>query len=122
MNVISEGNTGMSSLERVYGVRSSKAPVPVFPLDSYDFENVDFIKLDVERHEISVLRGAMNLLSRCKPLVFIEDHLPNKPNSGVGFLERIGYQRLPLPLNRSGYDISDKGRDNYLMGHHENLQ
>lgn len=114
MNVISAGNTGMSSLERLYGVKSSKVQIPVVPLDSYDLRDVDFLKLDVERHEVQVLQGAVDLLERCKPMVFMEDHSAAKPGSGVAFLESVGYQHIGMPLN--------KGQNNYLMGHCADIQ
>ena len=41
-------------------------------LDNYGFEKVGFIKIDVEGHEPSVLKGMKNILSIEKPFLFIE--------------------------------------------------
>jgi FkbM family methyltransferase len=46
--------------------------VPVRRLDSFGFKNVGFIKIDVEGHEIEVLRGAEQTLQREKPVLMIE--------------------------------------------------
>lgn len=41
-------------------------------LDGMDAGDVGFIKIDVEGHELAVLRGAAGLLARCRPKLLIE--------------------------------------------------
>lgn len=41
-------------------------------LDDEDVGDVGFIKIDVERHEFNVLRGAMQLIARCRPKLLTE--------------------------------------------------
>jgi len=41
-------------------------------LDSYNFTNVGFIKIDVEGFEASVIKGALNTIRREKPVLMIE--------------------------------------------------
>jgi len=41
-------------------------------LDSYTFDNIGFIKIDVEGYEHAVLRGAEETLARCRPTLLIE--------------------------------------------------
>ena len=41
-------------------------------LDSFNFEKIDIIKIDVEMAECHVIYGAMETLARCKPLVVVE--------------------------------------------------
>lgn len=78
---------------------------PVYPgvsatmttLDSYDFNDVDFIKIDCEGYELEVLKGAAETLKRCRPCVIVEQK-PHKllPNFGikgapaVDFLKSMG--------------------------------
>jgi hypothetical protein len=41
-------------------------------LDALDLPKVDFIKVDVEGHELAVLRGAVATLERCMPTLLVE--------------------------------------------------
>lgn len=42
------------------------------PLDSYELQDIGFIKIDVEGHEFEVVEGAVETLRRSKPTVLIE--------------------------------------------------
>lgn len=46
--------------------------VPSQCLDEYDFNSVDFIKIDVEGHELEVLKGAVTTIERNHPFCLIE--------------------------------------------------
>lgn len=59
----------------VNNVGSSEAePVPVTlaPLDDFRLQDVGFLKIDVEGHELPMLRGADETIRRCRPVLFIE--------------------------------------------------
>lgn len=43
-------------------------------LDSYNFTDVDFIKIDAEYHELQVLQGAANTINKYKPVIYVELH------------------------------------------------
>lgn len=64
-------------------------------LDSYELRNVGFVKIDVEGHEIEVLRGAEATVRREQPTILIEIEERHRPGS-VGavrtFLEALGYR------------------------------
>lgn len=47
--------------------------VPLTTLDSFEFENVGFIKIDVEGFETEVLKGAEATIGKYKPILYIED-------------------------------------------------
>ena len=49
-----------------------KIQVETKTLDSYEFEQVDFIKMDVEMFELKVLQGAENTIRKHKPIMYIE--------------------------------------------------
>jgi FkbM family methyltransferase len=51
---------------------SKLRPVKIVRIDSYNFERVDLIKIDVEGMDIEVLRGATKTLNRCKPILSVE--------------------------------------------------
>ena len=47
-------------------------PVPARTIDSYNFEDVDCIKIDVEGSELLVMQGAKDTIERCRPSVQVE--------------------------------------------------
>jgi FkbM family methyltransferase len=46
--------------------------VRVATLDAFDFDNVGFIKIDVEGNELPVIEGAARTISRCRPNLVVE--------------------------------------------------
>jgi FkbM family methyltransferase len=46
--------------------------VPVRTIDSYNFDSVDAIKIDVEGSELLVIEGAKDTIDRCRPSVQVE--------------------------------------------------
>lgn len=46
--------------------------VDVITLDSLDLKNVSFIKVDIQRHESEFIKGALETLNRCRPLIALE--------------------------------------------------
>jgi FkbM family methyltransferase len=73
-------------------------PMKVQSLDHYGLDNVDFMKIDIESHELEMLKGAVETLERCNPIIFIEDptYFYNQKNNkkdptGLDFLCNLGY-------------------------------
>ena len=73
--------------------------VEVVPLDQFDYQDVDFLKIDVEGMEGEVLLGAERTLVRCKPAVFFEDnglgpvHYGSTWRDPKDLLSALGYSR-----------------------------
>ena len=65
------GSEGRSSLQALPDATLQVA-VPRATLDSLDLDRVRFVKIDVEGHELAVLRGARTLLERWRPVVLVE--------------------------------------------------
>jgi FkbM family methyltransferase len=81
------------------GVPVRRITVAMRRLDSFDLAPAGFIKLDVEGHELAVLRGASQLLTRNRPNLLIE--LEERFGEGTiarvrEFLTPLGYQGLYL--------------------------
>jgi FkbM family methyltransferase len=51
---------------------SSTVDISARTLDSFGFDDVDLVKIDVEGHERSVIAGARETLLRCKPTLVVE--------------------------------------------------
>ena len=54
-----------------------------------EVSKVDFIKIDVEGHEVKVLQGAVNLLINSNAVIFIE--VVNDIDKIISFLNSLGY-------------------------------
>ena len=81
--------------------------VPVYTIDAFGFQNVDFIKIDVEGFEKKVILGAARTIERCNPLIVIEqNHVVLEGDaqySAKSFLESIGYEAVAT--DRRGWDF-----------------
>jgi FkbM family methyltransferase len=90
-------NSGRSTLEynsKLVKGDNSIISVSTKTLDSFELPKVDFMKIDVEKHEVKLLNGAIETLMRCKPIIFIEDHnhFYGKVPNGVEVLYSMGYE------------------------------
>lgn len=65
-------NLGALSLEAQSRQGLDAEPVPVLPVDALGLTRLDFVKLDVEGLEASVLAGAQKTLAALQPLVYLE--------------------------------------------------
>lgn len=65
---------GLSSLEpdAVAGRNVTVSTVRLARLDSIVQDNVSFVKVDVEGHELNVLQGARGLIEHCRPVFLVE--------------------------------------------------
>lgn len=76
--------------------------IPLKRLDSYDFKDVIFIKMDVQGYESFVIDGAKDTIKKHRPYLFIEfeDHLLKKQGTSEDELkakiEELGYVVLPF--------------------------
>jgi FkbM family methyltransferase len=67
------GGTAMSSTPAPQSQTQAQT-VPCCPLDSFVHDApVALIKIDVEGHELRVLHGAQNILSRSRPILYVEN-------------------------------------------------
>lgn len=93
MNVV-QGNTGHSHINPG---SLGKGTIPLKTLDSYNFTEIDMIKIDVEGFEEEILAGAINTITMNKPVIVVEqqkheykDAMTDLPS--IKILENMGYR------------------------------
>lgn len=102
----SEGSFGSITLsEEVETLRSNdiihvKSLYDVFTVDSFEFESVSLIKIDVEGMEHEVFLGAVDTIKRCRPVILFEcwnrDWFAEKRKELLEFVEGLGYNIRPM--------------------------
>lgn len=120
--VPSHNNKGMSSLHPDGGSHTCYS-VPKTSLDRYvqhcGIDRLDFVKIDVEGHELSVLRGAAQTLARLRPRIACElsrAHLGragSSPEAVADYMGKRGYRRYGIAPDGSLVEGS-------LLTDHEN--
>lgn len=78
-------------------------------LDFYDFQNVDFMKLDCEGYELFVLQGGSKLIDRCKPAVIVEQKPGKGKFYGLGDTEAVKW------LEAKGYKLRGVIAGDYIL-------
>jgi FkbM family methyltransferase len=73
------------------GIGSGTLEVEVMTLDSYQFQDISLMKIDVEGFEEEVLRGATETIGRCKPIIYLEADRQEKLKSLANYLAELGY-------------------------------
>lgn len=96
-SVVDLGRGSLSPPEK----RTDQIEVPLRTLDEYQFSDVSFVKIDVEGHELDVLRGAADTIARWRPTFLIE----------------IEQRHLSFPMTRVFQHLADLGyRGSFLDG------
>jgi FkbM family methyltransferase len=80
--------------------REGVAPMEVEQklLDNYDFKDIDYIKIDVEGHELKVLQGAVKTIEKFNPIMVVEENgsavrwKKGKQDEAIDFLKDMGYE------------------------------
>ena len=109
-----EENEQMSQIQKSSTRSAVRNDFMLKTLDSFDFEKIDFIKLDVEGHELNVLMGGVNTILKYKPIIMFECwslnsiHWTGIPNTYNQLMDYIKY-KLGYTINKIEID----GIDNY---------
>jgi FkbM family methyltransferase len=91
---------GLSSLQR-RDIHTASVMVPLVTVDSLGLRDVTFMKIDVDGHEIPVLRGAEQTIRRDEPRLLIEVEQRIQPVADVtDLLASWGYRGWVLPGRR----------------------
>jgi FkbM family methyltransferase len=63
---------GKPNLRNLFENQENKINVSLITIDSLNLDKIDFIKLDIEGYEILAIRGAIETIKRCKPIITLE--------------------------------------------------
>lgn len=83
------------SVESIESESTHDQQVELRQLDSYQFEGIRFIKIDVEGHEASVIEGAAETIRSMRPFMLIEIEQRHKGTPVLEMVDRIleyGYE------------------------------
>ena len=83
-----------ASLRQINIGRGVKLKVPFRTLDSFNFKDIELIKIDVEGCEQDVIDGAINTIKNWLPNIIIENEVlhTNDPVSILNTLFKLGYR------------------------------
>lgn len=94
-------------------------------IDDYNFQHkIGFIKIDVEGHELEIVKGGLNTIKKFKPNLLIEieeSHSGTKLIDTINFIESLGYDCFMLDY--SNYSLIKLDKDNiytYLKKNFDN--
>jgi len=92
----------------------SGEPVPVITLDSLNLESCHFIKADAEGMEGEIVAGAGTLISRFKPIWYVENDREDKSPSLIQQMWDLDYELFyHLPYYFNGYNYSGQTENIY---------
>jgi len=113
--IIKKDNAGHNYLDNLHlptrtgqiRTRPTEPPtvdVEIRTLDSYNFEDVDIIKVDVEGHEFDVVLGAEKTIEKWRPVVQLEmvEHQPIRFNWNCQQIYDWFYERDYVPTLSTG--------------------
>lgn len=93
-----------ASVEASAASRTHDVEVPLRPLDDFGFNDLEFIKIDVEGHEISVLAGAEKTIRVSHPALLIEIEQRHNGTRLISeifdAIEKLGYEGYFLVSGR----------------------
>lgn len=79
-------------------------------IDSYNFDHVSLIKIDVEGEELAVLKGAKETINRCHPALFVECDRIEKFYLLERYIDLLGYTstlcKCPIGPGEDRYSLN----------------
>ena len=93
-------NIGMSRVVDEMGDGVQTATVET--IDEQDLRRLDFLKIDAEGEELNILKGAMDTIRRCRPVILMEVNRSRlelrgtSSNQLISFLDGLGYAGAPI--------------------------
>ena len=83
-----------------------KLVVAQITLDSSGIDQCDFLKIDVEGMELNVLKGGMELIKKCRPIIYMEADDSETSQQTIDLLKSLNYncqEHKPALFNVDNY-------------------
>lgn len=93
----------------LFNVADTGVEVPCLRLDSFEFDDVDFIKIDCEGYELYVVNGAADTIRRCRPVVLVEQ----KPK--LAWRYGVASGKVVQELREMGMILKFANNDDYCL-------
>ena len=94
LNIVSYDGGGSSLFVNNTNVLATET-IKINTLDSFNLENIGFIKMDVEENELFVLKGALNTLKQSNyPTILFESN--NSNEELFSFLKNLNYKIIQI--------------------------
>lgn len=98
--------------------------VDIIILDEFcklnDVHRIDLLKIDVELHEVEVLKGATNIINKSRPVIIIEVLKEKMWRSISEVTAHFDYHLCDLNMISS--DLNNFRSDNYLLVPNEKVE
>lgn len=72
---------------------TAREKIKVRTLDSFFLSDIDFVKIDIDGHELAAVEGMAQTLLRCRPVVLIEEKF-DRDRKASKFLKRLGMRMV----------------------------
>ena len=100
-----EGHSGDTYMDPDYEGEDDVPLVDVVTLDSFDYEDISFIKIDCEGYELFILKGAVETIKKSRPTIIVEQKPNRSQKFGLGETDAVTYLEdlgMTLKLEYSG--------------------
>lgn len=107
----------LSSINKFKKKKFSTRNVAINTLDSFKFDQVDLIKIDVEGHEVNVIWGAKETIKKNRPIIICEieqRHIKNNINEVFKEFKKLNYkgffmkEKKLMPIKYFSYEKNQK--------------
>jgi FkbM family methyltransferase len=105
-HIVSTVNFGMNKVESIS--EEEKHYIPQIPLDSFGFDDLALIMLDIEGLEYEALQGAKNTIKKNKPVIIVE----NANTILTEYLTTLKYKLWKQLKNLDSVYIHEKSLEN----------
>ena len=106
--IVTEHNTGHSHVDPT---SKGSGNIPMYKLDTLGLKDIDYIKIDCEGYELSILRGAEQTIRHCKPVLVVEQKL----HTDTGITETSQYGAVELLLSWGARELA-RVRNDVILG------